>query len=196
MCAPPTVGNYCDVRVGCAAPAICANVTSPVTGAAFAVCSQPCNTSNDCTSAIDHCDFATDAGGGVCNINTCGPNAGSQTSATLYGACNAHGTGDGVCLPYVGPNTSIGYCVATGNLPTLSPCNVSSDGGDSRSECQSGALCTPVSDGGGVCLSICSSNGSVSNTPACGGGQSCNAADTYCSYDGTTSCYFGVCTTP
>jgi hypothetical protein len=96
-------------------------------------CVQPCETTQDCSSAYTVCvPNALASGRAGCLRNFCGSNDGSD----YYGPCTAEQTGDGVCCPV----QDGGLCYQAGPIAPDQPCsNRRSDGGASL--CQRGFLC-------------------------------------------------------
>ena len=102
----------CLATVGCTAGFSCvANVF-----AAGTTCVQQCTQSTDCQSTLKICvpQLISPSQAG-CGFAGCGMD--------YYDTCDAQGTADGTCIPFIfGATTALGICVQGGTLGENQPC--------------------------------------------------------------------------
>jgi hypothetical protein len=173
------------------------------------MCAQTCAASSACPVLSDSCQAV--GGQQICWNNICAQpwtedytnQVGTENTSArtaYFQACNAAGTGDGICLPYSfeGYGTTkgqlayldIGVCLQNGTSAN-SKCDVTATRSNLALACPAGTYCDQVlastSSPNGVCRTTCNAAPSPSPTRAC--------SSAYC-YDtsvGTATDYY--CTT-
>jgi hypothetical protein len=165
-CALPGDQNPCLAGVGCAAGFSCvAGVFGTGTN-----CVQQCHQSSDCTSAVKICvpQLISPSQAG-CGFTGCGMD--------YYSVCDAQGTADGTCIPFIfGESTVLGLCVQGGSLTENQSC--ASQRGTAPGLCAPGTVCVQftVSSGGApLMVSACRPFCSVSGPAAADGGPGCDS---------------------
>jgi hypothetical protein len=181
-CVIPGDERPCIASVGCAQGFSCvARVFDTGT-----TCVQQCTQSSDCQSPFKVCQpqliSATQAG---CYFDVCGPGSmpdgGMTNGSDFYALCNAQGTADGTCIPFVVSQGPPGSCLQGGSIAQNQPCGTRrGDGGPGL--CQVGQVCVVlnINFGGSyvdasACLPVCTvaSPSSADGGPGCASGTSC-----------------------
>jgi hypothetical protein len=167
-CMLPGDQNACLTTVGCSPGFSCV----PMVFDTGPTCVQQCKQSSDCTSAVKICEpqiiSSTQSG---CVFAGCG------MGVDYYSVCNAEGTGDGTCIPFIFNETTVlGLCIQGGSIGLNQSC--ASDRGVSPGLCQPGSVCVQftVSSGGApVMASACRPFCTASPPPAADGGPGCDS---------------------
>lgn len=177
-------GQICQ-RGACGVPeaqscasAACVPGLDCVTLGSAKLCGQPCTQTTDCYNPGDVCDTdPTSPTVGYCVFNWCSPDQGGAVQKADYlAACNAAGTGDGVCVGPVAPasaTTTVGFCEASGTVAPGATCTVAASFGD-PGLCASGR-CVPSQLGAlqGTCQAWCALLDGQSCAPVNGKPQAC-----------------------
>jgi hypothetical protein len=165
-CVLPGDQSACLASVGCASGFSCvAGVFDTGT-----TCVQQCAHTSDCQSAIKICVpqliSASQAG---CGFAGCGTD--------YYAICDAAGTADGTCIPFIfGETTVLGLCVQGGSVAENQSC--ATQRGSAPGLCQPGTVCVQltVSNGGApVTASACRPACTVALPAAADGGPGCDS---------------------
>lgn len=156
-------GSYCvgGNLADCSARQACAAGLDCVGTAGFMRCLAPCEATTDC---LVHERCVLDDGGQVgsfanhCLINFCRPGGdeyGFYQDAEYMGACDANGSGDGICIgPFPGEGES-GACFGSGTAAAGAGCSATASHGDAQA-CSAGYCAGAEDDGMGNCLAFCS----------------------------------------
>ncbi|MHB8418659.1 MAG: hypothetical protein ACYDCL_11315 [Myxococcales bacterium] len=112
----------CGTNADCACPLSCQTDPALMESATATVCLYPCSTSSDCADPTSVCQ------GGVCRTRRCAIAAGATgqiaDGGVFWSACDADGTGDGICLPAGGgAHDVVGICQLTGTLVLGAACD-------------------------------------------------------------------------
>jgi len=163
----------CSPGVPCAAGHNC------VQTAAGASCLEICEETTSCRAA-ERC-WAQGEGsllgelGGHCFPNLCGPadNFGILRPAEFMGACDAAGTGDGICFGPIAESQlgPIGACMnASGEIAAGSPCDPTVTQADQAGLCAAGT-CSPLN----ICATFCDTQAESCEAWADGTETSCQS---------------------
>ena len=156
VCRLPREFEACEIDAGCANPtAVCADI--PLLGQA---CAMACQTTVDCADPITSCRPLPGSPTSLCLPTPC-------SDGGLFAPCPVEQSADGFCIPG-GLFTAV--CLAGGTAPLDGGCSLARTSADAADRCVPGDACT-VSDGGGVCFSLC--GGARDAGQGCAGGTAC-----------------------
>ncbi|MHB1843400.1 MAG: hypothetical protein ACYCWW_01020 [Deltaproteobacteria bacterium] len=176
-CQVPGNTAPCTTAVGCQQPFTCTSI--PFQSGPQFLCVQPCTGSSaSCLSPLMNCQAISQTSK-ICFFDICGPGSNPANGTAFYASCNAQGTGDGVCLPFLQQGgAAIGVCQQTGTAAAGASCGFARDAG-TAALCGAADDCVPSLSNAaattGSCLPLCDATGQDAG-PACSGStQTCAA---------------------